>query len=631
MKYRKLLLGVAMLVLAASVASAAPPTPPQRLNASGGDNGNGTLSAYLNWFSLDSGSQNITRYNVYISTDGGTTYSVYDTVGVDNDSVGVYYSYNFTTQTEGEYFFQVTAVNADGESDPSNWIGVGLHFRPIRITNYIQWGDSLDLGTTYTYDFDAVAGNPNESVRFGIVTQGPSASSNPAATIDSLNGEFSWTPTVAEDGEFLVAAWLASDPSKRDSVWFRLVIIDPARVDFTSQALYTRCDTGQTVTHTVHAISHAGGTVTYQVISMGNSSTIDVSLDANSGQLSLTPHAYATYQFQIGAFVDGETTPRATQGGYLTASDPSTEPLMIVGDVLDSTRFNQVPSVVYAYRRTSVNPVEYTVVDTAIVDYNYFYFRELPGGAYIFRAVPNDTVHAAGYYRANDYASLTWDDATVVSSGNGLDSVEIMLPFLEGHGINRLRGDVTRSGGRAGLRQDGRSLGSADPALEGAAVYAVDANGNVQGMDVTDAAGHYEIGNLGIGTFTVIVDKIGFTATTGTVTFADNSGSTQDQNIKAEPASGTSGVILDPIRVERARVAPTPTPGAATIQFTGVAGGAELTIQSTDGRTVQHSNVTTTTGNNVVALQTSGLEAGNYIVRIAMPGRMVSAPLVIVR
>jgi len=627
MNLPRIVLAAFLLALVASVASAAPPAAP-RLHVYGGDNDNGTLSAFVNWYTRDSSAPSVAQYNIYVSTDGGTSYSMHDSLASGLDSFSVYQTYNFITSTEGTYNFYVTAKNDDGESAPSNVVAISLAFRPLRFTHSRQWSDSIALGTTYTFDVNAVPSNPAETVNYGIMSN--LYGTNPEATVDAATGEVSWTPTTANGAEFVVFAWLVSDPSKRDSVRFFVTVSDPNGVDFTSLRLNARVDSGQTVTHVVTAVSRAGATVTYQMLTMTNASTIDVSLNATTGALALTPHAYGTYEFSIGAYVSGDTAPRAVQNGFVVASDPNSEPLTVVGDVLDSLHFGQIPSTVYAYRRTSTNPVDYTVVDSVEVPYNFFYFRDLPGGAYIFYAVPHDTVHTPGYYRANDYASLTWDDATVVSGGRGLDSVVIMLDFVNGDGHNLIRGGVNSSSGQAGLRE--RSLGSvAGTPLEGATVYAVDATGRVQGMDVTDMQGNYEIGGLGASTFTVLVDRIGFAATTTTVTFAEDNGGEKEVDVNVQKVGSTSGVVLDPVRVERATVAPTPTSGAAALSFEGVAGGAALTVQGTDGRTVQHSTMTTTAGRNLVMLQTDGLEAGTYIVRITMPNRVVAAPLVIVR
>lgn len=603
------------------------PPAPSYISGIAFDNNVDGSTIRIAW-NMPRGVYTVTQYNVYGRLQGNS-FALIDTVGGSNNAdsmAGNYYWQHITV--DGTYDIYVTAVNNDGEGIGSDTISVEVVTPPFRFRHIPSNYDSLFVGDTYN-DSVVVMATGNDEVRYHVYPWGHNDNS---ATIDSITGAFSWTPSAPGYYQFLVRVTLANTPGVQDSAFLVFNVIDPNRVYFNSNVLTAQVDTGQTVQNYFHAAG-GSGTITYNLISMGgDSANIDFTIDVNSGYATFTPHAYGTYQFQVGAYLNGASTPSATQNGYVQAVDPSTLPISVMGVVIDSNQ-TYISSLVRVYRQTSDtsnNTTTYEMYDSTWGSSSYFSFRGLPAGSYILHATPDDTNHTAAYYRANFDVALQWEDATVIGD-NTFDSTVIVVPIIEGQGSNRLHGRATRSGGRAGLREDGRSLGSADEPLAGATVFAVDNNGHVQGADVTDVDGYYDINSLGAGTFTVTVDAVGYTSTPQEVSFAGVSGGSHETNLHSESTSGTSGVILNPMRVEVTSAWPTPARERATIAFNGVAGNAELNVVDANGRVVRNEVIRTSTGDNLVVLKTADLAAGSYVVRIAMGTRMVTAPLVIVR
>ncbi len=133
-------------------------------------------------------------------------------------------------------------------------------------------------------------------------------------------------------------------------------------------------------------------------------------------------------------------------------------------------------------------------------------------GDYVILANPFNRMLSPGFYVEGEEASLLWEEASRVSVGeegaNG--SFKIMLNLCErkkGKGI--VRGRIGKERGGV-INMDGEIADN--DALIGASVYLVNDKGNVSHNLASDNYGEFELTDIAPGKYSLIVDKIGYSA-----------------------------------------------------------------------------------------------------------------------
>jgi Secretion system C-terminal sorting domain/Carboxypeptidase regulatory-like domain len=184
----------------------------------------------------------------------------------------------------------------------------------------------------------------------------------------------------------------------------------------------------------------------------------------------------------------------------------------IKGSVLDSTGHDGIPSRVIASRDRWLSKDKFSISRSYVVDTDslgaYTFDQLLPGSYFVF-AVPLGNYVPAFY--STDSANAKWKRATrVVIDGNNVTGIDIYVHNIPTslNGYANISGTVHLPSGSAST-------------MAGAIVYAI-RNNVAAGFAITDTKGNYNIDGIAPGTYTVTVDRLGYTETaskTGTVTY----------------------------------------------------------------------------------------------------------------
>ncbi len=264
-----------------------------------------------------------------------------------------------------------------------------------------------------------------------------------------------------------------------------------------------------------------------------------------------------------------------------------------------------------------------------------FYFTGQTPGNYILFGMSLDTLNSSeympGYYKAHSLAVLTWAEATTITI-DGDDHIADLRFYLQeqqqDNGRNLLRGTITAATGGTGKISRNNLLGS-NP-IAGAVVYAINAQNQVNGWAITDAQGQFTINGLGVGTFTVLVDKIGYAASRQMVTFIDEE-SEQSVDPILQPSNSTSSAPEAPAARIAASAFPNPTSAQFTVRFNATSGTAQVSLANATGSQVLVRTVETAAGENTVIIETANLASGVYIMTLQQGTSVTSMPINIVR
>jgi hypothetical protein len=480
----------------------------------------------------------------------------------------------------------------------------------IRFTREWQ-SDSAWVGVPYTATFSA------ESSDGGAVIYSLSDAVS-GMQIDATTGVFTWTPPTAGYFNVDIVATLAADTAVR------------ATMRHTVVAQYRESDLCAVITGTVS--NSKGVTIPYgyvYAIHTINGLKSTFRAEIQNGRFRLPVPAGTSILLITGGAFEPEYYNNA-------ASEQDAEPI-----TLDCGDIRQLSIGVQSFRP---NIVEGTLVDTSganlygmVIAYRIdngaiggsittgafggrFALTNLPPGEYVVWGTGGDSLrgdssHVPGYHVSGGVAAISWTDATRITVGetDTITGVEIRLVHVYGfQGSARLSGTVVADGGTIRKGDDAGILGLKPVA--GAHLFALDASNTIGGYALTDAAGNYTIAGLKPGTFTILADLPGLKPLWRSATVIDG-----ESVLDLTMESTTSGVATASAAAIQG-LFPNPVDRSAVLRFNASAGSAELIMSDLHGEKVLTRTITTIDGENRVSIETSGIPAGVYLLRLGTAG-----------
>jgi fibronectin type 3 domain-containing protein len=148
----------------------------------------------------------------------------------------------------------------------------------------------------------------------------------------------------------------------------------------------------------------------------------------------------------------------------------------------------------------------------------------LPEGRYFVLAMPFSG-YAPGFFKLNSCGVFHMRDADTVAVAGNVTGIDICVNAVGSNGLTVIHGNI-------------RSSSNAQ--IVGARVLALDAQGQVAGIGLSDATGAYVINAVAPGVVTVIADQAGYTSGQTMATVVANNFSVNNVNITLIPATPTS-------------------------------------------------------------------------------------------
>jgi hypothetical protein len=259
----------------------------------------------------------------------------------------------------------------------------------------------------------------------------------------------------------------------------------------------------------------------------------------------------------------------------------------------------------------------------------YFEMKNLFPAEYVLLAVPAMNVtYAPGFYKENDFATLTWEDATKITVGNdgtyGAYNIKLQL-FEKIFGEGIVKGIVRAETGRVKTNE----VFQGQDGLQGVQVHVVDLLGNRIKSTETDKVGKYEFLGLAKGSYKVVLDKIGYKADEFNV-IIDDENKLIDRAVTLAPA-GTTKVEDNTFLTNGISVYPNPATDVFKVKFNGNGNIANLKLFDAQGNVVYTNNISTNIGENNYNINSDNLNNGTYFIRIEMNNSSIYTPVIIVK
>ncbi|OGU41921.1 MAG: hypothetical protein A2X61_04655 [Ignavibacteria bacterium GWB2_35_12] len=257
-----------------------------------------------------------------------------------------------------------------------------------------------------------------------------------------------------------------------------------------------------------------------------------------------------------------------------------------------------------------------------------FTFSNMLVGKYVLLSIPYEKTLVPGYYKLNDFVVHKWRDATRIEVGDSIGaSIVIKHNVRTGIlGVAHVNGNITS--GTLSIGKSGDETQSGEP-VAGAFVYVLDENGDVSDYIFSDNSGNFELSELGVGTYTLVADKVGYLTYEQEVTtdYETKSNVSLDFSMTEQPTDVTD----ETINVNDAVIYPSPVESKATIKFNSSEGTGKLLLYGSNGMQLEVRSVQTVEGENQIELNMSNLPTGAYFVRIITHNRIITVPVRVVR
>ncbi len=311
------------------------------------------------------------------------------------------------------------------------------------------------------------------------------------------------------------------------------------------------------------------------------------------------------------------------QGIDFSLQPCSQENNRIAGIVTDSKNM-PIPSSVVAFRLPEGN--EDIIIRSTTAEAGNFMFEKLKVGNYLLFAFPSGVTAIPGFYKANDFATLEWQKATLVKvTSNSTSQIVIKLRDLRSlMGKGGIKGWVNRGGGA--IKAD--DVQGAEP-VNGAIAYAIDVNGEVRDFALTNEQGLFELTSLNKGKYTLHIERVGYIASVSEV-IIEGDETTTEVTKQLAPAI-TTGIDENGVS-ENTAVVPNPADNMVTVHFNSfVAETATVGVYDMMGKRLIEQTMNAQAGANEVILNTSGLTSGSYTVKVETGSDSIAIPMKIVR
>ncbi|MBU3742457.1 MAG: T9SS type A sorting domain-containing protein [Candidatus Kapabacteria bacterium] len=256
-------------------------------------------------------------------------------------------------------------------------------------------------------------------------------------------------------------------------------------------------------------------------------------------------------------------------------------------------------------------------------------FSDVEPGTYIVFGIPASRPYAPGYFVQGVVAATEWKNATRIQVGEAMATVQydiMVKKTTEKRGMARVRGWVYR---KAGSVVRGEQM--PEVTVGGAYIVVTDAAGELVDFALADEAGTYEILDLGIGTQTLYADRIGFLPATRTLTVDAAANAEQEVSMELTPSVVSTVEIPVDLSTTSYNLFPNPAQGAATLQFPSTPGTATVSILTASGSVVSTQQHDVAGGLVRTELNTTGLAAGMYLVRVSNGTATFALPLTVLR
>ncbi len=258
---------------------------------------------------------------------------------------------------------------------------------------------------------------------------------------------------------------------------------------------------------------------------------------------------------------------------------------------------------------------------------NYM-FSDLEPGKYIVFGIPSTRPYAPGFYVQGAVAASEWKNATRIEVGDMMVALQhdiLVKKATEKRGMARVRGWIYRKAGSVVRGEEPQVT------IGGAYVVVTDRNGELVDFALADNAGTYEFMDLGVGTQTIIADRIGYVAATRTVTVDAAANAEQEVSMELAPSVVSTVEIPADLSNTSFNLFPNPANASVTLQFPSTVGAAKLTIMTAAGEVVGTQQIDATSGLSRTSMNTAQLTPGMYLVRVVNGTATFALPMTIVR
>ena len=254
------------------------------------------------------------------------------------------------------------------------------------------------------------------------------------------------------------------------------------------------------------------------------------------------------------------------------------------------------------------------VVTNSNGEFNYDY---LFPGSYVFFAFPASSDYAPGFYKENDYAVWTWDEATRVEIGReNVDDITIMLQNIE---------DIPGFGSVGGIVRSSGQGGTIGETLSGVSIYLLDKNGNVAKYNKSTGSGNYNLENIKEGGYSLVADKVGYKKFVQSIDLQNNK--PLNENIVLQPEGATD--VHDVPNPAEISVWPNPVSENINMTFKASDGISKVSLINSKGAEVFKTNVNTIGGQNSHTIDVANFASGVYFVKISNNLGISITPVVI--
>ena len=171
----------------------------------------------------------------------------------------------------------------------------------------------------------------------------------------------------------------------------------------------------------------------------------------------------------------------------------------VAGTVKDSTGMGVQSRILLIPLRPqpAALAVRFTNTDSSGV----YLFDHVKGGKYLALAIPYDNF-APAFYKAGAFGVIHWKDADTITVAGAVTGIDIGVVPVQTNGV---------------VTVHGRVLTNNSAALEGANVFLVDGQGGIGGYGMSDATGAFSISMVSAGTYSLVVDKEGYSSSTSSL------------------------------------------------------------------------------------------------------------------